>query len=71
MKRSLKWFQSLRRGDFTNGAVLNEIADVFKQRDHLLRLLAHPCRFPTKDGPCANCEACVDIIKALEEVIRD
>ena len=34
--RSVDWYDSLAPGDFHNGAVLDEIRDVFKERDRLL-----------------------------------
>ena len=33
--RDLKWFDSLKRRDFENGAVLDEIRDVFKARESI------------------------------------
>jgi hypothetical protein len=33
MSRNLKWFDSLTKRDFDNGAVIDEIRDVFKERD--------------------------------------
>ncbi len=38
--RSLEWFDSLTRRDFDNQAVLNEIRDVFKQRDQLREIIS-------------------------------
>lgn len=36
--KTLKEFDSLTRRDFDNGAVLDEIRSVYKQRDALLRV---------------------------------
>lgn len=35
-RHTLDWFRSLSRCDFENGAILDEIEDVYRQRDDLL-----------------------------------
>jgi hypothetical protein len=37
MMRDLNWFRSLRRRDFDNGAILDEIEAVFRNHDNLAK----------------------------------
>ena len=52
--RNLKWFDSLQRRDFDNGAVIAEIRDVFKAMDE--------CRAHNKAPWIAVCQQCGEIL---------
>ena len=41
------------------------IEDMQHEIAELRRLLANPCRFPTMEGPCGECESCVNIARKL------
>lgn len=47
---TLAWFESLSKRDFDNGATLDEIAEVYKQRDTLLAA----CKAVLANETCAD-----------------
>ena len=72
MIRDRAWFYSLRKRDFENGAVLDEIAQVFKDRDHLQNMvnksqgMANEINILTKEN-----RQLIEKLKEVHEIISD